>query len=317
MNKERRLFINQLSIVSALAAFNRPAATLASVSKKINSWHSSGSQVTIYHTCDLHGNLMPVNGNIGALNNIQTVLSKQETGGLLLDSGDFLSNSKDVQVQIRVINAMNKLGYHAATIGNDELLMGQDHLASLVPFMNFSLVNCNYRLDSNLSNFVKPYIIVNSGKFKVGITGIGHKLNGVAYNDAIESANATASILKEKENCDLVICLSHLGYKQPGDQPDDQKLARRSEHIDMIISGHNRFLLSGSIIKQNKLKHEVLISPAAYNGLMIGKTIFSFEKGKQKSDIKSKNLIPGQADGQTFMQSYTGLVAKEKQLIAI
>lgn len=317
MNKERRLFINQLSVVTALAALSKPTAALASVNKKFNLLQASGKQVTIYHTCDLHGNLVPENGNIGGMRNIQTVLNNQDTIGLLLDSGDFLGNSKDVPAQIEMINTMNKMGYHAAAIGNEELTIGQDHLASLVPMMNFSLVNCNYSLDGHLRNLVKPYIIVNSGKLKIGITGVGHKLKGVVYHDAIESANNIASILKEKEKCDLIVCLSHLGYSQPGDQPDDQKLARRSQHIDMIISGHNRFLLTGSIIKQNKLKQEVLISPAAYNGLMIGKTIFSFEKGKHKSNIQSKNLIAGHTYGQTFMQSYTGLIAKEKQLMTI
>ncbi|WP_295675951.1 metallophosphoesterase, partial [uncultured Mucilaginibacter sp.] len=290
MNKERRLFINQLSVVSALAALSKPATTLANVSKNINSLHSLRNEVTVYHTCDLHGNLTPSNGQLGGLVNIQKVLNNQDTGGLLLDGGDFLSHSKSGSNQLKVIDTMNKMGYHAAAIGNEELAIGQDRLASLVPLMNFSLVNCNYSLERNLSKLVKPYITINAGKFKVGITGVGQKLKGVAYADAIESANSTAKILKENENCDLVICLSHLGYNQPGDQPDDQKLAQRSSQIDMIISGHNRFLVRGTIIKMNKLKHEVLISPAAYDGLMIGKTIFSFENGKQKSNIKSKNL---------------------------
>jgi len=317
MNKERRLFINQLSVVTALAAFSRPAASLAGISKNISSLHSLRNQVTIFHTSDLHGHIKPANGNAGGLNNIQTILSKQDTGGLLFDSGDFLGNSTNVSSQIEVINTMNKMGYHAATIGNEELAMGQDHLASLIPMMNFSLVNCNYSLEGGLSNLVKPYIIVNLGKFKVGITGVGHKLKSVVYNDAIESANDTASILKEKEKCDLVICLSHLGYKQPGDQPDDQKLARQSEHIDMIISGHNRFLLSGSIIKQNKLKHEVLISPAAYNGLMIGKTVFSFENSKQKHYIKTKNLVAQETYGQSFAEAFGEISAGEKRLMSV
>jgi 5'-nucleotidase len=317
MNKERRLFINQLSVISALATLSKPTMTFAGVSKKINSLHSLRNQVTIYHTCDLHGKLTSCDGKLGGLINIQKVLNNQETSGLLLDSGDFLGHSESSSSQLKVIDLMNKMGYHAAAIGNEELGMGQDQLASLVPLMNFSLVNCNYGLEGKLGKLVKPYITISTGKFKVGITGVGHKLKGIAYADAIECANNTAKILKEKEKCDLVICLSHLGYNQPGDQPDDQKLAQHSSQIDMIISGHNRFLVRGTIVKMNKLKHEVLISPAAYDGLMIGKTIFSFENGKQKSNIKSKNLIPGQTSGQTFMQSYAGLIVNEKQATSI
>jgi 5'-nucleotidase len=309
MNKDRRAFISQLSVVAAVTALNKPTATLACVSKKIHSLYASGNNVTIYNTNDLHGNLEPVMGSMGGLNQIQTALNKQEFSGVLLDSGDFLNTSKSVPAQKNIIRAMNSMGYHAASIGNEELAMGQDHLASLAPLMQFSLVNCNYRFDGELNNWVKPFIIINSGKYKIGITGVGHKLKGIKYNDAIESVNKVALQLKENEKCDLVICLSHLGYKQTDDRPDDKKLAAQSAYIDMIVSGHNHFLLNGPVILRNKLKQEVIISLAAYNGLMLGRTIFNFENGKQKFNIRAKSLVIG-GD-----QDFTGLKANEKLLM--
>ena len=127
----------------------------------------------------------------------------------------------------------------------------------------------------------------------------------------------TAQVLKKDEHCDIVICLSHLGYQRKDGNPDCKMLARESEHIDMIISGHNQELMDGQLVMQNKNKHEVIISQAAWNGLMIGKTVFSFGNGKQKSNIDARYLVPGQPCGQKFAASFAGLrLIKEQSVLA-
>jgi 5'-nucleotidase len=317
MNNDRRTFINQLSFVTALAALSKPMGSLAIASKKINTISSSGREVAVYHTNDLHGNIQPVFGGTGGLDQIQTLLKKQETNGLLLDAGGFLNMAKSSSSQKMMIQTMNKMGYHAAAIGDDELALGQDHLASLARHMQFSLVNCNYGFDGELKKRVKPYIIIKTGKFKTGVTGVGHKVDGVKYNDAIQSAIAAASHLKQMEKCDLVICLSHLGYEQTGDQPDDQKLAKQSEHIDMIISGHNCKLSMDPVVLRNRLKHEVIIGGGAFNGLMLGKAIFNFENSGLKHNLTVKNLIAGQRFGENFVSSFAELKANEKLLATV
>ena len=314
MNKERRLFINQMSFMAGMAALSKPMASTAAISKGINTLYSKGQDVTIYHTNDLHGNLDPVIGNMGGFNQVKTLLKSQDTNGLLLDAGDFLNGKHTTAMQRQVISMMNNMGYHAATIGDHELAHGQDHLAALIPSMRFTLVNCNYEFDGVLSKLVKPYVIINSGKYRIGITGVGHRLNGVKYNDPIKSVNTIASLLKENEKCDLVICLSHLGYSRADAQPDNRLLAKESEQIDMIISGHGRSLFCDPVIVTNKRKQEVIISHTAWDGLMMGKTIFSFGKSRQKSNIKSNYLIPGQPYGQNFAASFSKLRSMEKQL---
>ncbi len=237
MNKERRLFINQMSLMAGLAALSKPMASAASISKGINTLYSKGREVTIYHTNDLHGNLDPVVGNMGGFNLVNTLLKNQDTNGLLLDAGDFLNGKHTAAMQRQVISTMNNMGYHAATIGDHELELGQDHLAALVPSMRFTLVNCNYEFDGVLCKLVKPYVIINSGKFKIGITGVGHRLHDVKYNDAIKSANKIATVLKEKEKCDLVVCLSapRWGTNSPDDLlPITRHLPGNLLQIDMI-----------------------------------------------------------------------------------
>jgi 5'-nucleotidase len=316
MNKQRRSFLNQISFMAGVAALSKPMSSVASISKHINTIHSSGHAVTIYHTNDLHGNLDATYNNMGGINKLKTLIENQEISGLLLDAGDFLNGNSSFTEHKQVIDLMNKMGYNVATIGNHELIQGQDYLAQLIPFMKFKLVNCNYEFNANLNKLVSPCIIVNSGKFKVGITGVGHQVAGIKYNDAISSANNMAKFLKKNENCDLVVCLSHLGYSQKGDLPDNQKLARHSEYIDVIISGHNHKLLQGPAIISNKNKEEVIVSQAAWDGLMLGKTIINFENGKEKFNLRAKHLIAGQPYDQTYTSSFYELRSREKELMA-
>ena len=311
MDIKRRSFINKASLIAGIAMLEKPLASVASVTKNLSTLHTCANAVTIYHTNDLHGKINAAFGELGGINNLKNELARQENHGLLFDAGDFLNSAQSFNEQKKVINIMNSMGYHAATPGNHELANGQAHLATLVPYMNFSLVNCNYDFDSSLNTLVKPYVIINSGIFKVGITGVGHKLPGIGYRDAIESANKIAAILKTKEQCDLVICLSHLGYAQSGEMPDNKKLAAQSQDIDMIVSGHNRKLLTAPMVLRNKLKHEVIVSHAAWDGVLLGRVMFKFSGNKQTSGLNAKYFIPGKAAGETFASTFDKLRAKE------
>ncbi|ASU34281.1 bifunctional UDP-sugar hydrolase/5'-nucleotidase [Mucilaginibacter xinganensis] len=301
MNKTRRVFLNQISLMAATAAFCKPMASAAAVSKQINTIHSSKNAVTIYHTNDLLGNIEAAYKNTGGLSRIKAELEKQEISGLLLDAGSFINSATPLSQQKQVIAMMNSMNYHAAAVGKQELSLGQDHLASLAPFVKFTLLNCNYEFDDNLKKIVKPYIIINSGGFKVGVTAVGSRINNIKCSDAIESANTVAHLLKNDEKCDLVICLSHLPLMLEGTAPDNHKLAAQSKNIDMIIGGNNDKLLINTKILSNKSKHEVILAQTAWNGMIMGRTIINFDSDKQKNGIRAKHFIPG-----TPVKSFAG-----------
>jgi 5'-nucleotidase len=315
MNNPRRLFLNQLTLMAGVATLNKPLTSVAAIAKHINTLQTAKSAVTVYHTNDLRGNIDAVYKNMGGLNQIKAVLKNQELNGMLVDAGSFLNASGNLWQQKQVIHAMNGVGYHVATIGNHELSCGQGHLAALVPLMRFTLVNCNYQFDNQLSKLVKPYVIINSGKFRIGITGVGQQLKGTTYNDAIESANRVARLLKEDEKCDFVICLSHLGYVQEGNRPDNQKLAKQSENIDMIVGGHNNNLFNNTLVLSNKLKHEIIVAQTAWDGLMMGRTIINFDKEKKKNGIRAKHFIPGMPGNLSYEALFSNLqLAKDLPL---
>jgi 5'-nucleotidase len=311
MKNPRRSFLTRVAGIAGIAALNKPLASIASVSKHINTIYSADRAVTIYNTNDLHGKIDAGYNQAGGASAIKSLLADQDTSGLLVDAGDFLSNANNTSQHKEMIRAMNSMGYCAATPGNHELALGQENLAALIPAMKFAMVNCNYQFDAVLSKLIKPYIIIQTGKFKVGITGVGQPVRGVIYKDAFACANQTAQLLKTQENCDLVICLSHLGYKNEGNVPDNKKLAQQSEHIDLIIGGHNRKVMKAPMVLQNKQKAEVMLSQAAWDGLMMGKMVFNFES-KQKTGIKAKHFLADNSSNDTFVTSVRALRLKEK-----
>jgi len=299
MTNQRRRFIGQLSLLAGAAALSKPFASVAAV-KQIRINPATDNTVTIYHTNDLHGILNAAYKNMGGLNHIKNTLISQNAKGLLIDGGSFLNKDQNYAAHKNMIEAMNSVGYHAAAIGTHELSKGEDYLARLAPLMQFPLINCNYQLGYTLNKYVKPYVIVKTGKLKVGITGVGQPNDSVIYNDAIKCANKTAAMLKNDENCDLVICISHLGNNKAGNIPDNQKLAQQSANIDLIIGGDNRKITHGPSLLNNSLKHEIFLCQAGFDGLMMGKMEFAFDEDKQKAQINAIHLIPGKPEDKRF-----------------
>ncbi len=303
MRKDRRSFIGQLSVLAAAAAVSSPATSLAHAGKNI---FSSRGEVNIFHTNDLG-----VSSAFADPRRLKELFAKDRRG-LLVDAGGFFNIDSPAQA----INAMNQAGYLAANVGHHELSAGQDVLASLVPQMQFSLVNCNYRFNGALSRMIKRYVIVYAGNIKIGITGVGEPINGVDYTDAIQSANATASILKNNEKCDLVVCLSYLGYKNDGNQTDNRKLAAQSENIDLIISGNYQTVLSAPVIVLNRHKSEVAVSHAAWGGLMAGKMTFEFNSRGNKNISSGRYYAAGQLQDKKFIDCFTELREQQREQAA-
>jgi len=313
----RRQFLNQLTLIAGATALSKPLSSAAAVTKRINTLGSAASAVTVYHTANVNGKIGTALKNTGGLAQIGMTLKNQETGGLLLDAGNFINKSGSLSHQKEVIYMMNRMGYHTVAIGNHELSQGEDHLAALIPLMQFTPVNCNLQFSSKLNKLVKPYAIINSGKFKVGITGVCHQIKGIKYNDAIESANRMAQLLKNEQKCDLVICLSNLGHNHDGDKPDNQKLAAQTQNIDLIIGGQSTQLSSNTFVLRNKLKQEVVLTQTAHSGLTMGKTVIALDSNKGKNGFSTKHFIPGQASNQPFTASFAALKQAESKFLQV
>jgi 5'-nucleotidase len=85
-------------------------------------------------------------------------------------------------------------------------------------------------------------------------------------------------ILKTQEKCDLVICLSHLGYQYKEEKMSDLKLAGLTQDIDLIIGGHTHTFLKKPTITKNAIGKNVLVNQVGFAGLNLGRIDFYLDE---------------------------------------
>lgn len=259
--------------------------------------------LTILHTNDTHSRIDPfpsndpkfagMGGIAQRLKAIEKIRAEQQHI-LLLDSGDFFQGTPYFNIfggEVE-LKAMSALKYDAATLGNHDFDNGVEGLSGQLIHANFPILNTNYQLaDSALSGKTESYKIFHKGEIKVGVFGIGIELKGlvderliknVYYLNPVQSANETAEHLKKEENCDLVICLSHLGLKYEDSKISDVKLAEQSKHIDLILGGHTHTFLDEPLIVKNSIQKNMIIAQVGWGGIKLGRIDFLFEKKSRK-----------------------------------
>ena len=214
-------------------------------------------KITILHTNDMHSHIHPFTngrnkglGGMAQRAGIINSIREEENHVLLLDAGDIFQgtpyfNFYGGELEFKL---MSQMKYDAATLGNHDFDNGLEGLKKQLPHSNFPFLIANYDFTKTiLENKFKAYKVFNKGGVKIGVFGIGIELDGLVpkklygntiYQDPIKTGNHYASLLRNKERCDLVICLSHLGFKYKEDKISDMKFASLTRNIDLIIGGH-------------------------------------------------------------------------------
>ena len=97
-----------------------------------------------------------------------------------------------------------------------------------------------------LEGLVKEYTVIERDGIRIGVFGLGPELDGlvahanygnVKFEDPVSEGQRVADLLKNQEHCDLVICLSHLGWK--GEPYSDIELIENTRNIDIVLGGHS------------------------------------------------------------------------------
>lgn len=261
---------------------------------------AQNKQLTILHTNDTHSQIYPLSANLadtskadrgGFLRRLEVL--KQERAKnpdlLLFDSGDFCQGTPyftmykgDVEVGL-----MNMMGYDAGTIGNHEFDFGLENMTRLFKQLNFPIVCANYDFkDTELADIVKPYVIIKRKGVKIGVFGISTYLDGLVieknykpleFLDPISCAQKTIDKLKS-EKCDLIICLSHLGWNIEG--ISDEELIAQTRGIDLVLGGHSHSFLKELVFVKDLDGKEVGVDQNGKSGLYIGKMILDLSKKK-------------------------------------
>ena len=271
-------------------------------------------KLTILHTNDVHSRLEPFpmdgganagQGGVAARAEMIRRIRSEEEHVLLLDAGDIFQGTPyfNFYKGEPEIKAMTAMGYDAATMGNHDFDAGLENFATQLKHANFPLIICNYDFTATpMDSKYQPYRIFTRGRLKIGVTGVGIALQGLVpdalygntkYLDPVQHANEVAYRLKKKEGCDMVICLSHLGYKYSDNRISDRIFAQQSENIDLIIGGHTHTFMDAPEVLKNKLGEDVIINQVGWAGLVLGRLDIKFSKGNRKNLAGSQSVIIG------------------------
>jgi len=293
---KRRQFIQQTAAASALVGIGGLG---------LSSYAQGLKKITILHTNDVHSHIDPFgpdnarNPNQGGVARRATLIESIRKGNpntLLLDAGDIFQgtpyfNYYGGELEFKL---MSMLKYDLATIGNHDFDNGIDGLYAQLPHAKFDFVSANYDFsDTIMESHVKPFKIFEKNGIKIGIFGLGIELDSLVdkklyketkYLDPIETSQEMTRILKKDNECDLVICLSHLGYDY-GDSGkiSDMTVAANTTDIDLIIGGHTHTFLDKPTIVKNAAGRNVLINQVGCYGINLGKVDFYFDSNKNKS----------------------------------
>ncbi len=271
-----------------------------------------GYQLTVLHTNDVHSRIEPFPmdggsnqglGGVAARAEIIEKIRREEEHVLLLDAGDIFQGTPyfNFYKGEPEIKAMSSMGYEATTIGNHDFDGGLENLAlQLTNHAKFPMIISNYDFTGTPMEYKhEPYKIFKKGKIKIGVFGLGIEMAGLVaenlsagtkYIDPLTKGNEMAYKLKKEKNCDLIICLSHLGYQYYDNKVSDKRLAIETENIDLIIGGHTHTFLNAPVVFKNKKGHDVIVNQVGWAGINLGRLDFNFSKYSRKKLSESSSI---------------------------
>ena len=256
-------------------------------------------QLVILHTNDTHSTILPLNPNLddqdlagrgGFLRRINLIKEQrqQHPDLLLFDSGDFSQGSGYYTLfkgEVE-IGLMNQMGYECSTIGNHEFDFGMDNMARIFKMAKFPIVCSNYDFTGTvLEGIVKPYITIRRGDVKIGVFALDPPLKGLVFDgncegvtflDSAEIGQKYIDLLRKQEKCDIVICISHLGWERSV-YPDEMFLSL-TEGCDLVLGGHTHTYMPVLEFAPDKNGKQIPVDQNGKHGVFVGKLILNLEK---------------------------------------
>ena len=308
MKSNRRDFLKTILAGGALLSLSAiPYKSLAGKNKK-----NEYTKITVLHTNDSHSHIdpfpaddskFPSMGGFARREAIINDIRKSEKNVLLFDAGDIFQGTPYFNMYggEPEFKLMSQMGYDAATIGNHEFDNGLIGIDSKLQFATFPFINSNYDFSKTiLSGKILQYKMFFKDDIKIGVFGLGVELDGLVdkskyeetiYNEPYSRAAEMAHLLKNDLHCDLVFCLSHMGYSDKDEKiPSDVNLAKQSKNIDLIIGGHTHTFLDKPVKLYNSDNKEVYVCQVGWAGVKLGRIDFLIEKSSRKMFVDSHTI---------------------------
>ncbi len=302
MSQTRRDFLRTLTGAGALLGAGFLSSAFAAKS-------SGKVKIVILHTNDVHSHLDPFPDNdpkyagLGGVERRAALINQiraTEKHVILLDAGDIFQgtpyfNMYGGEVEMKLMSSM---GYDATAIGNHDFDGGLDNLAKQLNHATFPMLCANYDfMGTAMEGKTIPYKVFVKEGVKIGVFGLGIEMAGLVdsrlygktvYTDPIVKAAEMVKELRDEQKCDVVVCLSHLGFKYENEKVSDMVLAKKSRGIDVIIGGHTHTFLDKAMIIKNRENEDVAVAQVGWAGIRLGKIeIVTDKKSKEKTIISA------------------------------
>ncbi|MFH0894053.1 MAG: metallophosphatase [Bacteroidota bacterium] len=288
------------AVLAGLSSLPLRAMSASSTTDKI--------KLVILHTNDQHSHIEPFPANdpkfpgMGGFARRASIINdirKAENNILLFDAGDIFQgtpyfNFFGGEPEFKL---MSEMGYDAATLGNHDFDNGLDGLAKVLPNAKFPFVSSNYDFsETPVSGKIQKYVILHREGIRIGVFGLGVKLEGLVpknaygktrYSDPIVKAAEMSLFLKKEKKCDVIICLSHMGVDSDNGGPCDITLAKQSKNIDIIIGGHSHRTLEPAYCWKNSDGEDIVIAQVGWGGVKLGRIDLLFDKKSKKKETIS------------------------------
>ncbi|MEA3494539.1 MAG: metallophosphatase [Bacteroidota bacterium] len=268
-------------------------------------------KITILSTNDTHSRIEPFpmdgsrnQGLAGCARRATLIkkIRKEEKNVLLFDAGDIIQgtpyfNYFNGELEFKL---MSEMKYDGAVIGNHEFDAGLNTLAKNIKNSSFPFIISNYDVsETPLKNLTINNKVFEMDGIKIGVFGLGIELQGlvseslyknIKYLDPTKVAIEQENILKNEKKCDLIICISHLGFDYESNKINDIKIAQKTNYINYIISGHTHTFMKKPEIIENAEGAECQIFQQGFAGIYLGRMDFYFEKDLKPKVKHSKTL---------------------------
>jgi len=289
------------------------AASLGLLGLSLPANAASEAKLTILHTNDMHSRIDPFPesdkqwGGLGGMARRAAMIEqirKQEPHVLLLDSGDIWQgtpyfNFFGGELEYKL---MTQMGYDATTFGNHDFDNGLEGLQKQLPNAGFPFLIANYDFSQTpLAGRFQPYKVFEKAGHRIGVFGLGIELSGLVadknfgatqYLDPIAKAKEMVTQLRGPERCDMVICLSHLGYKYESQKIDDRKLAAQVSGIDLILGGHTHTFMDAPEPITSPNGRATLINQVGWSGINLGRLDYTFARGTRQPTVAMASVLP-------------------------
>jgi 5'-nucleotidase len=311
----RRKFLGAtLAGAGVAGAFSRllPASEAFSPSARVRSWAEMAEPlleakdgetlITILHTNDLHSQIDPLPANDryagrGGMARMATLVKRvrrENPNTLVVFAGDAFQgtpyfNLYGGEVEFKTMSAA---GFDVSVLGNHDFDNGIEGLAKVMPYARFDIVATNYDLRGTaVEKFVKPYVVRQLGGVRVGVFGLGIKLEGLnppesfagmKYLDPVRTARGAVEVLRGQERCSMVVCCSHLGYypKPRGNELGDTQVVAQVDGIDFIASGHTHTFMDKPALALQPSGRETVIFQVGKSGIYVGRVDFTVKSDR-------------------------------------